>query len=254
MYSVQSQSVGGQSIQAGMDVRFARAARHSRLVRLLRVAVPALVIMSMASILAVSIFNPFRILTKLPVDVSGMVVSGTKITMESPHMSGFSPDQRPYEIWAKTATQDITNPDKVDLTMVRGKVLTEDRSTVTIEAKTGLFDTKAQMLDLRKDVFLQTSEGYEVRLNQATVDIANGGVSTDDGVDVKLTNGTVRADKLRLTDKGEVVRFEGHVVMKLTMDQPAEAKPAEPKPAETKPASAPVTKNRSQSGNRAEAR
>ena len=138
--------------------------------------------------------------------------------------------------------------------MVRGKVLTEDRSTVTIEAKTGLFDTKAQMLDLRKDVFLQTSEGYEVRLNQATVDIANGGVSTDDGVDVKLTNGTVRADKLRLTDKGEVVRFEGHVVMKLTMDQPAEAKPAEPKPAETKPASAPVTKNRSQSGNRAEAR
>ena len=94
-----------------MDVRFARAARHSRLVRLLRVAVPALVIMSMASILAVSIFNPFRILTKLPVDVSGMVVSGTKITMESPHMAGFSPDQRPYEIWAKTATQ--TSPIRI---------------------------------------------------------------------------------------------------------------------------------------------
>jgi lipopolysaccharide export system protein LptC len=155
-------------------------------------------------------------------------------------MAGFSPDQRPYEIWAKTAVQDLTTPDKVDLTMVRGKVLTEDRQTVTIEANTGLFDTKAQLLDLRKNVLLQTTGGYEVRLNQALVDIASGAVSTDDGVDVKLTNGTVRADKLRLTDKGEVVRFEGNVVMRITMEQPPEAAPAEPAP-----------KPRSSSGNRA---
>ncbi len=243
MVSIDSQAMGGQSIQAGMDARFARAARHSRLVRFLRIAVPGVVALSMAMIIGVSVFNPFRILTKLPVDVSGMVVSGTKITMESPHLAGFSPDQRPYEIWAKTATQDIADPNKVELSIVRGKVLTEDRSTVTLEAQTGLFDTKAQMLDLRKDVFLQTSEGYEVRLNQATVDIASGGVSTDDGVDVKMTNGTVRADRLRLTDKGEVVRFEGNVVMKLVMDQPA-----------AKPAAAPAAKARSQSGNRVEAK
>ncbi len=235
-----------------MDVRFARAARHSRWVRLLRVAVPALVALSLAAVLAVSVFNPFRVLAKLPVDVGGMVVSGTKITMESPHMSGFSADQRPYEIWANTATQDITNPDKVDLTMVRGKVLTEDRSTVTIEAKTGLFDTKAQLLDLRKDVLLQTSDGYEVRLNQASVDIAKGSVSTDDGVDVKLTNGTVRANRLRLTDKGDVIRFEGNVVMRLVMDPPADTTATTtPAPA---PVAAPATKTRSSSGNRVEAR
>ena len=33
--------------------------------------------------------------------------------MESPHLSGFSPDQRPYEVWAKTATQDLLDPDHV---------------------------------------------------------------------------------------------------------------------------------------------
>lgn len=246
MYSVHDQTAGGQSIQAGMDVRFARAARHSRWVRFLRIAVPGMVALSLAMIVGVSVFNPFRILTQLPLDVSGMVVSGTKITMEAPHLAGFSPDQRPYEIWAKTATQDITNPDKVELTIVRGKVLTENRSTVTLEAMTGLFDTKAQMLDLRKNVFLQTSEGYEVRLNQATVDIANGGVSTDDGVDVKLTNGTIRADKLRLVDKGEVVRFEGNVVVNLVADKPAAPEPAPPP--------RPAAKARSQSGNRAEAK
>jgi len=39
-----------------------RAARHSRMVRVLRVAVPAAVILAMAAIVAVSIFNPFRML------------------------------------------------------------------------------------------------------------------------------------------------------------------------------------------------
>jgi lipopolysaccharide export system protein LptC len=45
-----------------MDARFAVAARHSRMVRILRVAVPGAVLLSMASIIFVSIFNPFRIL------------------------------------------------------------------------------------------------------------------------------------------------------------------------------------------------
>ena len=81
-----------------MEARFAVAARHSRMVRMLRVAVPAAVVLAMAAIVSVSVFNPFRmLLPKLPVDIGNLVVSGTKITMESPHLSGFTPDQRPYE-------------------------------------------------------------------------------------------------------------------------------------------------------------
>ena len=77
MYSVQ-----GQSYQAGADARFAIAARHSRRVRLLRKAVPAVVIGAMLVIISASIFNPFRILAKLPLDMGQLVVSGTKITMD----------------------------------------------------------------------------------------------------------------------------------------------------------------------------
>ena len=141
-----------------MDARFAMAARHSRMVRLLRVAVPAAVILAMTAIVFVSFFsNPFRmLLPKLPVDMGNLVVSGTKITMESPHLSGYSTDQRPYELWAKTATQDLTDPDHVDLKTLRAKVLMEDQTTVTMDARNGLFDSKQQLLDLRKDIFLQS--------------------------------------------------------------------------------------------------
>jgi lipopolysaccharide export system protein LptC len=204
-----------------MEARFAMAARHSRMVRLLRVAVPAAVVLAMAAILFVSVFNKFRILApKLPIDMENLVVSGTKITMETPHLSGYSTDQRPYELWAKTATQDLTDPDHVDLNTLRSKVLMEDKTTLTLDADNGQFDSKQQLLDLHKDIFLKSSTGYEARLSQAFVDIGKGTVTSEEHVDVKLLNGTLTADKLRITGGGEVVRFEGHVVMNLVMESP----------------------------------
>jgi lipopolysaccharide export system protein LptC len=216
----------------GMEARFAAAARHSRMVRVLRVAVPAAVVLALASIVLIQLFvNPFQAaLTKLPVDISNLVVSGTKITMETPHLAGFSTDQRPYEVWAKSAIQDLTDPDHVELRTLRAKVMMEDKSTVTMDALTGFFDSKQQMLDLRKDIFLQSSTGYEAKLSQAYIDINKGTVTSDEHVDVKLLNGTLTADRLRIVNSGEIVRFEGNVVMNLIMESPPAPEP-EPEPA-----------------------
>jgi lipopolysaccharide export system protein LptC len=232
-------SVQNPAYQAGMEARFKIAARHSRMVRVLRVAVPAAVILSMAAIIAVSIFNPFRmLLPKLPLDVGNLVVSGTKITMESPHLSGYTTDRRPYELWAKTATQDLTDPDHVDLKKLRAKLLMEDQSTVTLDALNGLFDSKDQLLDLHKDIYLQTTTGYQAWLTQAFVDMGKGTVTSEEHVDVKWADGTISADKLRITGGGEVVRFEGNVVMHVdklgdsaATSQPAASAPAAPEPA-----------------------
>jgi lipopolysaccharide export system protein LptC len=222
-------SVQNPAYQAGMEARFAIAARHSRIVRVLRIAVPAAVILAMAGIVAVSIFNPFRmLLPKLPLDMGNLVVSGTKITMESPHLSGYTPDRRPYEMWAITATQDLTDPDHVDLKKLRAKVLMEDQSTVTLDALNGLFDSKEQLLDLHKDIYMHTTTGYEAWLTQAFVDMGKGTVTSDEHVDVKWQDGTLSADKLRITGGGEVVRFEGHVVMNIDKLPAAESAPEQP--------------------------
>ena len=225
-------SVQNPAYQAGMEARFAIAARHSRIVRVLRVAVPAAVVLSMAAIVLVSVFNPFRmLLPKQPIDMDNLVVSGTKITMESPHMSGYTQDQRPYEVWAKTATQDVTDPDHVDLKTLRAKVLMEDQSTVTLDALNGLMDNKQQTLDLHKDIYLQTSTGYEAWLSQAFVDMAKGTVTSDEHVDVKWADGKVSSDRLKITGGGEVVRFDGHVVMNIDKLPPPETEAApDPEP------------------------
>jgi lipopolysaccharide export system protein LptC len=234
-------SVQNPAYQAGMEARFAVAARHSRIVRALRIAVPAAVILAMAGIVAVSIFNPFRmLLPKLPLDMGNLVVSGTKITMESPHLSGYTPDRRPYEMWAITATQDLTDPDHVDLKKLRAKVLMEDQSTVILDALNGLFDSKEQLLDLHKDIYMQTTTGYEAWLTQAFVDMGKGTVTSDEHVDVKWQDGTLSADKLRITGGGEVVRFEGHVVMNIDKLPAAESAPEQPASAAPEPAARPA--------------
>ena len=231
-------SVHNPAYDGGLEARFAVAARHSRLVRVLRVAVPAAVGLAMAAILFVSLYNPFRIAIDTPNLQGNMVVSGSKITMETPHLTGFTPDQRPYDLVAKTATQDLTDPDHVELHTLRAKVLMEDHSTVTLDALTGLFDTKQQVLDLHKDIVMTTSTGYQARLNSAHADMGKGTVSSDEHVDVTLTNGTLTSDRLRITGGGDVVRFEGHVVMNLVnldgADAPIKAEAAEPPPRKPK--------------------
>ena len=174
-----------------MEARFA-AARHSRMVRVLRVAVPAAVLLAMAGIVFVSVFNPFRILLpKLPVDIGNLVVSGTKITMETPHLAGFSPDQRPYEVWAKTAIQDLTDPDNVELKTLRAKVLMED---------TTHDDDGCPHRGLRQQgADAGSAQGYLPAILHrlrgpavaGLVDIDKGTVTSDEHVDVKLLNGTL---------------------------------------------------------------
>jgi lipopolysaccharide export system protein LptC len=214
-----------------MDARFAIAARHSRMVRVLRIAVPATVVVAMTAIVFVSVYNPFRMRCRSRSRYRKPVVSGTKIDGIAAYVR-LHADQRPYEVWAKTATQDLTVPDRVDLGTLRAKVLMEDRTTnITLDASSGLFDSKAQLLDLRKDIFLQSSSGYEARLSQALVDIGKSTVTSEEHVDVKLLNGTLSADRLRITNGGEVVRFEGNVVMNLVMDSPDPNVSAAPEPA-----------------------
>jgi len=242
---------------AALEARFRMAARHSRMVRALRIAVPAAVLFAMAVVVGVSVFNPFRMLMpKLPLDTGNLLVSGTKITMESPHLAGYTPDQRPYEMWAATAVQDLRDPEHVELNKLRTKVVMEDGTTTWVDARTGKFDNKQQTNDLHKDIVMTTTNGYEARLSQAFVDMTKNTVTSEEHVDVKMTNGTVSSDRLRIYGGGEVVRFEGNVVMNLdhldTGDgstQQANAAAAVAEPAPVTPPPSPKAMRSSKSGN-----
>jgi len=206
--------------RGSLDRAFSAARRHSRVVRMLRVALPAVVVLALAVVVLATYLNPLRMLTKLPVDVGNLVVSGTKITMEQPRLSGFTRDGRAYEVTAIAAAQDVTKPDIVELHDIRAKVQMQDNGMLHMSAATGVYDTKAETLKLAQDIVLTSSTGYECRLSEAMVDTRKGNVVSEHPVEVKMLQGTLNANRLEVIDSGDLVRFGGGVDMMLMLNQP----------------------------------
>jgi lipopolysaccharide export system protein LptC len=199
---------------------FRAARRHSRFVRVLRVTIPVLVLFGLGVTVLATYFNPLRMLAKLPVDLDKLVVSGTKITMENPRVSGFTKDGRAYDLVATAARQDLTKPDIVELQSLQAKLQMEDKSTIQLVADHGIYNAKAEQLELQKNIVL-SNPSYEGRLEQATVDVRTGHVVSNEPVKLKMMQGTLDAKKLEISDAGNLVRFTGGVQMLLKLP-PAE--------------------------------
>ena len=203
------------------ELAFRSARRHSRAVRILRVAIPLAVVLGFTGIFLITYFNPLRMLAKLPIDVGNLVVSGTKITMEHPRLSGFTGDARAYELSADAAKQDLTKPDLIELRNIRAKVQMQDKSTVEVSATAGIYDSKGETLKLDQNIVLSSSTGYRGRLSEAMINIRKGNVVSERPVEVELLQGTLNANRLEISDSGDLVRFGGGVNMTLMLGDAA---------------------------------
>jgi lipopolysaccharide export system protein LptC len=197
---------------------FKFAQRHSRRVRILRIAIPIGVALCLVVIVAATFFNPLKMLYKLPTDFGTLVVSGTKITMEAPRFAGVTRDQRAYEVTAKAAAQDVTKPDLIELKDIRAKLDMQDKSTTQMSAAGGLYEAKAELLKLGPDILLSSSTGYEGRLIEAEVDIRKGSIISRKPVAVKMLKGDLNANNLEVLESGDLVRFGGGVSMTLKLE------------------------------------
>ena len=204
---------------------FRAASRHSRFVRLCRGAIPVSLMVILASIAAVAYFKPQRFINS-SIDAAKAVVSGSRINMEKPTLGGFTRDGRPYELTATAAAQDLTNPTVLELKDVRAKIAMQDKSTVVLTAATGIYDTKGDTIVLQTNVVVTSSSGYSVRLNEAKLDVKTNRIISDQPVEVTLSNGTVNANRLEVSDNGDTMLFEGNVDVTL-VPQPAAPTPAQ---------------------------
>lgn len=203
------------------DRAFRAARQHSRLVRILRIAIPCVVVVAIVVISLATYLNPLRMLVRLPINIDNLIVSGTKVTMAQPHLSGFTSDARAYELIADSAAQDMTKPNIVELRNIRAKVQMQDKSTMEMTAATGIYDSKGETLRLDREILLHSSTGYRGRLSEALVDIRSGDVTSEHPVEVNLLQGTLNANRLNIVDSGDVVRFHGGVVMDMMLNEAA---------------------------------
>jgi lipopolysaccharide export system protein LptC len=204
---------------------FRTARRHSRAVRILRVVIPVGVALTVVGVTLITYFNPLRVLAKLPINLNDLVVSGTKITMEQPRLSGFTRDARAYEFTADAAAQDLTKPDIVELRNIHAKVQMQDKSTMQLTAVTGIYDTKGETLKLERNIQLSSSTGYKGQLSEAMVDIRKGSIVSTQPVELEMLEGILNAKQLEIVDSGDLVRFHGGVTLTVMFNGTAVPKP-----------------------------
>jgi lipopolysaccharide export system protein LptC len=208
--------------QAEAQARYAQALRHSGRVRLLRRMIPVGALAVMGGVLFWAWYEPFK---DLPagVSVGAISINGTKVTMELPRLSGFKKDNRPYQVTARWAEQDIKNPSIIGLREVKAKIALADRSMADVEALNGTYNSTTEMMTLKDDVRVRTETGYDVRMRSADIEFKAGNVHTAEPVSVRFTGGTIDADSLDMYDNGQKVVFSGRV--KTMMRMAAETKP-----------------------------
>jgi lipopolysaccharide export system protein LptC len=196
---------------AGRSARaYTKARRHSRWVRFAKIAIPSGSLIGMGAVGFVAYYDPFRNIENLSFGSIG--VSGSNVTMASPKLTGFKNDNRPYEVTASEATQDVRKPSLVQLKDLKARIVTDDRGSVAwLQASKGTLDTKREHMRLRDNIVVTTDAGHEVKLRSAFVQFKSGNVTSNQPVVVSFGNGSIEANKLKVTDNGKVMSFEGRV-------------------------------------------
>ncbi|GGD03338.1 membrane protein [Aureimonas glaciei] len=193
------------------DKEFARARRHSRLVALLKIGLPA-----MAALIVVGGIAVTWLARALPdnVSVSAAGLQDGRIVMEDPRMSGYDKNQRPYSMVAQRAIQALDGSG-IELEDVKANITISDSATADVLAARGHYEQKSQQLRLYDDVRVDTSSGMSIRLSDARIDMANGSMIGAGPVTINTPNQTIEAGSLDVKEGGKVLGFGGPVKMTL---------------------------------------
>ena len=198
---------------------FRAAVRHSRHVRLLRIAVPLIVaVLLVGGVAFTALVKPLRVLSSANVDVGSLVVSGTKIMMQQPRLAGFTRDNRRYNMIAQAAAQDLTKPDMVELHGINATMEMKDGAVFETVAKDGLYNTKTEQLTLTQNIVVTSSSGYQAFLNEAVIDVRAGKIVSEKPVEVKTATWTINANGMEVGESGDLMRFDRGVFVTLMLE------------------------------------
>lgn len=223
----------GRSARAATRA-YQKARRHSRWVRLFRLAIPVGAAVAIGTVAAIAILDPFGRMGGI--SLGPVSLSGTKITMEKPRLTGYRKDNRGYEMTATAALQDVRKPTIVELKEMKGRMTMDEEGTLAhLEAVSGVFDSQKEQLELHQGVYVHTDKDQQAWLKSAKIDFKAGTVSSKEPVKVSMPGTQIDADALDITDNGKVISFIGSVKTVLE-NVPATAPASAGKGANTSPA------------------
>ena len=207
------------TVAGGHDLRaFASAGRHTGRVRLLRrgIVIFCSVTVTFGAILI--LFDPFSRLAHL--SIGGVGLQGTKITIDTPRLTGKRRNGMPYEVRAAQGMQDMLKPEIVELVRLDAKAQMTESDWVNLTANQGIYNSAKDELSLTGLVRIKSELGYDMKTQSALMELKTGLMKTTEPVKVVLKAGSVEADQMQIVDSGQQVVFEGNVHSVLLPEEP----------------------------------
>jgi lipopolysaccharide export system protein LptC len=193
----------------GRTRAFRSAASHSQLVVWLRRLILGGAAAAVVGLGWAAFFRPLDV-DGAHVSVDGIGLSGDKVTMERPKMTGIRRDGRPYEVSARSGIQNPHKPDEMELIDLDARLRLSDDGQTRVLGDHGLYNSVAQTLDLTGHVHIK-GVNYDLGMQSAAMNFKSGGLVSNEPVKVLLSDGWVNADSMVMADNGAKITFTGNV-------------------------------------------
>ena len=202
---------------------FARARRHSIFVRWLKVLLP---------VGAVAVLSSYGIFVQHSVNVGDgklkigpVAFSSDVLTMHNPQYEGYSKDGSRFSVAARTAEQDAGQKGPIRLSTIEGSIIQPDSTATTLRATRGVFDSKANALELFDEIEIKSSDGMAARLTRAMILMKESKIVSNEPVTVEMATGSLKGNSMVLLQKTREVTFSDGVAARLKPQNRAKADP-----------------------------
>jgi lipopolysaccharide export system protein LptC len=187
---------------------YAKAARHSRRVLMLKLAFP------IAALFAIVAFVGSTMISRaLPegASIGNAAISGGKLIMSDPVMTGPVNGNQNYSITAARAIQELSAPSVIRLEDIVADFPVNGAETALLDAISGIYNRDEEFLVLDQPFTVTTEGGLTARLENANIDIGKGVLKTDKKVSIETDQARIVAESLVMKDNGKEVVFERDV-------------------------------------------
>ena len=138
---------------------------------------------------------------------AGAPPTGLSVTVLAPRFEGFDANDRPYSLTAETARRRRENVALVDLVNPR----LEDAASTVVQAREGVWNADAEILDLMGDVVMTDAAGYTFTSQRTRMFVKDNRVEGQDPLNGVGPIGEARADAYDVLDNGNRIVLKGNV-------------------------------------------
>jgi len=195
------------AIDRTMSRRIAHS--HTKTVRRLKIALPLVAIGTVAVFLA-TVLSSAGIGPNMPnIEIPQIVAENLK--MKNPHYEGFQSDGGRYWVKAETAQQDLKTFSVVHLEGITGDLLDVKKQKTHLVAARGLFDNKANTLELYDSIKVTGDGGLNATLTHAKVKTKEGIITSDQPSTIVMGAGQITSNQLTIRQKTKEYTFADDV-------------------------------------------